>query len=71
MSSKRRKKVSKKLSSSKALDDISKNISTILLDMGLYPGTEDFDEMYQCLIDTLSNEIKSTVIKTVRKTIDS
>lgn len=68
---KRKKRVSKKITPGEVLEDISKNISKILLDMGLYPGTEDFDEMYQCLINALAEEIKPKVIKLVRKTIDS
>ena len=38
--------------------------------MDLYPGTKDFDEMYQCLINALADEIKPKVIKNVRNAID-
>lgn len=68
---KRRQRVSKKIITGQIINDISKKISKILLDMGVYPGTEDFDEMYACLINAVADEIKPVVIKLVRKTIDS
>lgn len=64
------KKKPKKVTPIKIVDDISKNIAKILLDMDLYPGTKDFDEMYQCLINALADEIKPKVIKNVRNAID-
>ena len=67
----KRKKKTKLKKPTQLVEEFSKSIATILLDMGLYPGTDDFDEMYECLINTFSEEIKSNVIKTIRKTIDS
>lgn len=47
------------------------NISAILLEMGLYPGTEMFDKTFHRLMVEVETEIKERVIKRIRQVIDN
>lgn len=66
-----KRKSSKKAQSKELMTVICTNIACVLLEEGLYPGTKDFDDMYQKLIQSISDEIKVNVIQIIRKTIDS
>jgi len=66
-----RRKSSKKTQRKELMDVICTNIACVILEEGLYPGTKDFDVLYQKLIQSISDQIKVNVIKIIRKTIDS
>lgn len=51
-------------------DVMCDNITSILLEMGLYPGTEQFDKMFYRLMDEIEDEVKLRVIKRIREVID-
>lgn len=68
-------KMSKKKKQSESVDKqladvMCDNITSILLEMGLYPGTEQFDKMFYRLMDEIEDEVKLRVIKRIREVID-
>lgn len=64
------KKQNDELITKKLVDNMCDNISVVLLEMGLYPGTEMFDKMFFKLMDEIEEEIKARVIKRIRTVID-
>ena len=54
----------------KIMDNMCENISVLLLEMGLYPGTDQFDKMFYRLMTEIEEEIKVRVIKNIRSVID-
>jgi hypothetical protein len=67
----RSKKSKDDLVTKKMVDVMCDNISTILLEMGFYPGTEMFDKTFYRLMDEIEIEIKERVIKRIRQVIDN
>ena len=66
MNKKRKNDIAKK----KIMDNMCENISVILLEMGLYPCTDQFDKMFYRLMSEIEEEIKVRVIKNIRNVID-
>lgn len=64
------KKQNNELITKKLVDSMCDNISEVLLEMGLYPGTEMFDKMFYRIMDEIEFEIKARVIKRIRSVID-
>lgn len=64
------KKQNNEIMMKKLVDNMCDNISNLLLEMGLYPGTELFDKTFYRIMDDIELEIKSRVIKRIREVID-
>lgn len=64
------KKISEEIIMKKLVDNMCDNISNILLDMDMYPGTDIFDRTFHNLMGEIEMEIKTRVIKRIREVID-
>lgn len=71
MSKNKRSKKQKIIRSKQLMNVLCNNIAILLLEQNIFPGTKDFDYMFEKMIDAISDEIKVEVIHIIRKTIDS
>lgn len=66
---KKKKKLSS-VESKKVMNLLCDTIAYNLLDSGLYPGTEQFDELFDTIIINIAEEVKVRVITKIRDEID-
>lgn len=55
----------------KIMDNMCDNISIMLMELELYPGTKQFDETFYEFMDEIEEEIKIRVIKRIRSAMDN
>ena len=66
----RKKKKLSSAESKKVMNLLCDTIAYNLLDSGLYPGTEQFDELFDTIIINIAEEVKARVITKIRDEID-
>lgn len=54
----------------KLLDVFCKNIALIMIECKYYPGTQNFQDTYNSMLDGIAEELRIRVIKEIRKTLD-
>ena len=66
----KKKKQLSRAESKKVMDLLCNTIAYNLIDSGLYPGTEQFDDLFEIIIFNIAEEIKVKVITKIRDEID-